>query len=581
MSVNPEQVAAFLEPYRQLWDHYATTPWDWVKDCVRTRNEDVDTDKGEQAENVPVPDLPHLREMVWAWYAVKLLQIDKSRQMMATWTMCFMIVHEAMFVEAANIGYQHTKTKEAAGKVEKYMLYVLTRQPLEYMLPWIEEREHPPKRWVETIASEFALSMAPPSNPKPDQPPYMNSEAYLVARQLSNIYRTTSGPEGIEGVEFEPYFSASLRYVEVVASGSNGADKWRGQTRTRAVHDEAFFYQDLADNINSALKTVGKNGRQVLVCTASRGKDGNDEPLRMIKEATQQPESFGGFRGQPEKRANEMPHGVQLWLTQDKYTHMRIWYYADPNKRSPEYYEENVRTGNLRKNRREVLISYDEPEGEPYYPSYNPDTQLVQRRVNPGSFLVIGQDGGRTPASVVVEVLSSGRVIAGRELVSQGVSVTTHGERLKSMLNLHYPGWQSSHLMAVDPTMLDARGEANDETSGQVLERLGFQLVPGIQDPDRRFDVVSTFCLTGVVDEYGNRPKFVLDPNGCPTLHAGFMGGCTLSPHDEKVGRNRKLKNSFSHPMDAFEYACTVIEQGYGVPVEPEDYTMMVHQMKR
>ena len=580
MAVDQARVAEFLSGYQQLWSHYAADPWSWVQDCVRTRNEDVDIDAGESAEGVPVPDLPHLRVMVWAWYAVKLLQIDKSRQMMATWTMCYMIVHEAMFMEAANIGYQHTKTKEAAGKIEKYVLYVLERQPLEYMLPWVEDRDHPPREWVELISAEFDLSMAPPSPPRADQPPYMGSEAYLIALQLCNRYTTTSGPEGIEAVEFHPYFSASTRYLEVVASGSNGADKWRGQTRTRAVHDEAFFYQDLADNVNSALKTIGKNGRQVLVCTASRGKDGTDEPLRMIKRAPSQPDVFGGFRGRSTMDAKAFPHGVDVWLTVDKYTHIRIWYYADPHKRGPDYYEREVKTGNLRKNRREVLISYDEPEGDPFYPSYNPDTQVVPRILNTGSFLVIGQDGGRTPASIICEVLPSGRVVAGRELVSQGISVTAHGERLVSLLNLHYPGWQSSHIMAVDPTMLDARGEANDETSGQVLERLGFQLTPGVQDPDRRFDAVTTLCLQSTMDEYGNRPKLVVDPNGAPTVHTGFMGGCTLSPSDDKVGRNRKLKNSFSHVMDALEYACTVIGQGYGAQPS-SDWMLATHRTSR
>ena len=116
---------------------------------------------------------------------------------------------------------------------------------------------------MQTVAAEFGLSMTPP-NPervRADQPPSYDSPAYHFAKALANKYRTKSGPEGVEEIILEPYFSASPRYVEGIPAGNKGPNKWRGGTRTRASHDEAWFHFDLANNVNSAKQSVGQNGR--------------------------------------------------------------------------------------------------------------------------------------------------------------------------------------------------------------------------------------------------------------------------------------------------------------------------------
>ena len=158
MSITPERLEEFLRPYRQLWQHFAAHPYDWARECVRTRNEDAAP--GQPREHIPLPELPHLRVLIWAYYAVRLLEVDKARQMMATWWLNFMHVHEAMFHESANIGYQHMTAADTSDKLEKYFLYVLKAQPTDAVLPWIEDRAHPPEEWVKVIAGEFGLSMA-------------------------------------------------------------------------------------------------------------------------------------------------------------------------------------------------------------------------------------------------------------------------------------------------------------------------------------------------------------------------------------------------------------------------------------
>lgn len=572
MSLTPESVESFLEPYRQLWDAYSADAWLWATDCMRTRDEDAAP--GMPREHLPLPNLPHLEVMAWAFYSVKLLQIDKSRQMMATWIVCGLSVHEAMFVEASNAGYQHMDAGETAKKMEKYMLYVLEGQPLHLMQPWVETRAHPPKEWVQIISAQFGLSMLPKTPPtRTDLPAEFGSEAYEVALSLCHRYRKSSGAEGVNEIEFRPYWSSSSRYVYGIPAGVGGPNKWRGDTRTRAIEDEAWFHAALSDNINSAQKSIGQNGRQVLYSTANAGED--DYALEMVKPAARQPEHFGGFGGRvverngevrvipyPTRTVKELPHGVEMWLTEQGYTHLRIWHYADPSKRSQAWVTANIDTGDRRKNMREVLIRYDAPTGKPFYESFDYLRQKLMERpvAADGAQVMIGMDGGRRPASVVALVYPSGRVSVIRELVTPpGVStnVRAHATALRRILasdplTAH---WTHEHVAVLDPSMFDTRSETDDRTSADVLQEMGFYVVKGSQAAATRYEALTNLNLQTI--ESDRLPALLVDSGACPSFYAAMMGACTVAKGSEKTGGFQKDKNNASHVTEAAEYLAT------------------------
>jgi len=187
--VDAESMRLFLEPYSRAWavlreQRLRGDAWPWVRSCMRTRDEDAGA-AGLPSENLSMPDKPHLRVFTWAWYAVQRLQVDKSRQLMVTWLCCGLTVHEAMFTGSARVGYQHITGADTAEKLKKYMIYVLERQPLDLMMPWVEERDHPPREWVDRVAAFFGLSLTPPHPPRADQPPYFASDAYHIAKELT------------------------------------------------------------------------------------------------------------------------------------------------------------------------------------------------------------------------------------------------------------------------------------------------------------------------------------------------------------------------------------------------------------
>lgn len=586
MTVSQEHVARFLQPWRELWEYYARHPWEWTLDCVRTRNEDAAP--GEPRERVPVPPLPHLEVMVWAYYGVKLLEEDKARQMMATWWLNWMHVHETQFMESANIGYQHMTSGDTSQKLEKYFLYVLTNQPYHLILPWVEERGHPPEEWVGIVAAEFSLSMAPPNpdNVRADQPPSFNSPAYHFARALSNRYRTKSGPEGVEEVILEPFFGPSPRYIEGIPAGNKGPNKWRGSTRTRASHDESWFHFDLANNVNSAKQSVGQNGRQTLISTASMGEDGDAYPLEMIERDPVQPEEFGGFGGWPTRKASEMPEGVEIWRTKMGYTHIRVHHFADPSKRGDEWIKNNVYTGDVRKNLREVLIQYNAPSGKPFYETFDYVRQRLQTRpqTSEGTQLVLCMDGGRRPAASAALIYPNGRVSFILELVTppngRSSNVTALATAFRGLLNRTRltQDWQKDHILVCDPSMFDTRGETDDRTSSDILIELGFNPIKGAMDAATRYESLTNLNLRTIPAD--GLPALLVDPNACPVLYEALSGACTVSKIAEKTGQNIKSKDFFSHITDAAEYLATFVE-GAGRGLAAPRKLLKAHRSRR
>lgn len=584
MTVSTEQLDQFLEPYREFWEIYRRDPYAWAMSCVRTRNEDAAP--GQPRERLPLPELPHLKVLIWAYYAVRLLEVDKARQMMATWWLNFMHVHEAQFHESSNIGYQHMTAADTSDKLEKYFLYVLKNQPLTDILPWIEEREHPPEEWVKVIAAEFDLSMQPPHEPRADQPPSYGSDAYHFARHLSNKYRTTSGPEGVDGIVLEPFFEDSPRYVNAIPAGAKGPNKWRGDTRTRASHDEAWFHLDLANNVNSAMKSVGQYGRQTLITTASMGEDGDAYPLKMIKRAEHQPDVFGDFAEWGTLSPADLPEGVEMWKTEMGFTHIRIHHFADPTKRGDDWVKRNVYTGDVRKNLREVLIQYNAPSGEPFYPSFDYQRQrLPQRptRIPDNVQFIFGMDGGRRPASVHAHVHPSGRVSVLRELVTPGdksSNVTAHGMALRRVLSADpmFQGWEQSHIMVCDPSMFDTRSETDDATAARKLMELGFNVIPGVQTAEARYEAVTNLNLRTI--QADGLPALLVDPTHAPNLYKALSGACVISKSADRTGLNIKEKNHASHVTEAYEYLAVHLE-GAGAGLAKRRQRLKVHRPGR
>lgn len=569
-TVDPKKLKEFLEPYEYFWKKYRD-PIEWVRDgCMRTKHNLSGTFK---TERVPMPLYDYMIPFIRAFYGERKLQVDKSRQLSFTWMVCGLAVHEAQYNPSWITGYQNITLLHACQKMDGYILYVLKAQPLDRFLPWLAMTgpdSEPPKEWVETISSALGLSMVGRPQ-KATQPPYWGSPAYEIALKYANRYDTSSGSEGLQEIRIRPFFTCEYgtwlgeSVIEAIPSGAGAADKWRGSTRNRAIHDEAWFVENLRDTINSAAQTLGGIGFQTLITTPSQGKDkwdverGMTAPLRMIDLKSR--DAMNGTRELEEKYGRY--HGIEWWRTEMGYSHMRVWYYAHPDRRSKEWYKRNIEEGDMRINRREQLLEYDVPEGEAYYATFKHSVHVVPqgREVPFGTgTLVGGQDGGRTPATLIAEVNEMGRIVVQFEIQSSGMDVNRHAERVEPILSKHYPHWKSEFTLYCDPSMQNKSESSSVSAWQQLLER-GWRVHPASsQRDDDRYQAVSRFLneYVDLGDEFGHAPRLMIHPR-CGQLIKALNGQCQVDTVQAQGGVNKKVKNEFSHLVDALEYLCLMV----------------------
>ena len=179
-------------------------------------------------------------------------------------------------------------------------------------------------------------------------------------------------------------------------------------------------------------------------------------------------------------------------------------------------------------------------------------------RSNQDCELLIGQDGGRTPASLIVEARGDGRLVASYEVCSEATSIQGHIPKLVSLLNRHYPNWQRRTKVFCDPSMFNEH--ENSETSAAVLmQRAGFMVEPGVQNPDERFTAMNQLIETNLrTDSHGSAPVLLVNTEGCPRFHSGMGGLADVDPSAIKSAENRKNKlSSYSHIVEAGEYVAT------------------------
>lgn len=87
---------------------------DYLEQQVRTRDEH---DPSIAAK--PFPDKPYIREVVRLWLATKMNLWPKSRQVMASWTLCALYLHDAQFGTNRLIFIQSKKEEDSDAMLQR------------------------------------------------------------------------------------------------------------------------------------------------------------------------------------------------------------------------------------------------------------------------------------------------------------------------------------------------------------------------------------------------------------------------------------------------------------------------------
>jgi hypothetical protein len=181
------------------------------------------------------------------------------------------------------------------------------------------------------------------------------------------------------------------------------------------------------------------------------------------------------------------------------------------------------------------------------------DTQVI-----PGYPLVIGQDFGRNPWSLICQVDHMGRLLVHEEIPATNMGLEKHAnQNLRPMLwSSKYAGHRT--VFVGDPSGA-AKGNIAEESCFDALKRLGFPCFPApTNDIDPRLRAVEALLNA----QTNGGPSLMISRRGCPMLARAMAGGYRYKKTKEgalKAVPEKNDKEGFSHVCDDLQYVALVV----------------------
>ena len=195
--------------------------------------------------------------------------------------------------------------------------------------------------------------------------------------------------------------------------------------------------------------------------------------------------------------------------------------------------------------------------GKPVYPEYQEHYHkaLGSLNVERGRLVVVGMDFGLDASAVPTQVTSGGSLMTFPEILAEGMGLEEFIQtKLAPVLRTRFAG--CSILVVGDPSS-DRRETVSQYNAFNILQRNGLAAQKSMSnDPRLREEAVRHFLM--------RRDGFFLDRDAT-VLHEGFTGGYQykdVTKGAETSTVYRAVKNQFSHPHDALQYAALYYYKG-------------------
>jgi hypothetical protein len=229
--------------------------------------------------------------------------------------------------------------------------------------------------------------------------------------------------------------------------------------------------------------------------------------------------------------------------------------------RGRQFYERNARNTNVDWVRRYVHAQYgDDPSGtavfrESFRTAFHVADELEPV---PGHPLLIGQDFGRDPCTIICQLDHKGRLLVLDEVPAEDIGLEQHIVRAVRP-KLMDPRYLSRPVAMVGDPAGMAKSTIYEETSFDSLKRMGFMAFPApTNDLDPRLRAVEAF-LGGSRD---GGPALLVDRSRCPQTVRALSGGYRYEKTKSGQRKPAPAKNQFSHMMDALQYVALVAHGG-------------------
>lgn len=214
--------------------------------------------------------------------------------------------------------------------------------------------------------------------------------------------------------------------------------------------------------------------------------------------------------------------------------------------------------------KRYVYAQYgDDPSGAAVFKnSFRSDFHIVPKTMLiPGYPLLVGQDFGRNPWSLICQPDHLGRLLVHEEVPATNTGLEKHvNQSLRPrLMQDKYLGYKIA--MVGDPAGV-AKGSIAEETSFDALKRFGFPAIPApTNDIDPRLRAVEALLTR----QTNGGPTLLINREGCPHLCRAMSGGYRFTKTKQGALRAIPEKNDpegFSHVADCLEYVCLVVHGG-------------------
>lgn len=229
------------------------------------------------------------------------------------------------------------------------------------------------------------------------------------------------------------------------------------------------------------------------------------------------------------------------------------------------YYENLVQTYGEDSDwvKRYVYAQYgDDPSGMAVFKqTFRPSFHIVDETLLiPGYQIIVGQDFGRNPWSLICQVDHLGRLLVHEEVAGTNVGLEKHVQQAlrPALFQAKYSGFHDRIAVVGDPAGV-AKGSIAEESCFDALKRLGFAAFPApTNDIEPRLRAVE--ALLGRQTNGG--PSLLINRTGCPFLCRAMSGGYRFTK--TKAGALRPVpdkndKDGFSHVADALQYVALVV----------------------
>ena len=474
-------------------------PWFFLSNGVFTQDQ---VDMENPIKRYPA-DWDYLYLMTRLWEQNKLMAVPKSRRMTASWTFLPLQLWLALFKPGMHCAVVSKKEDDSAE--------LLARIEFVY--------KHIPESFL----------------PKELLP------------KLKNGRMSKSPPV----MEFDN--------GSVIRGTAMGADQLRQFTFSSIFGDECAFWENAEKFYAAAKPTIDGGGRMALVSSRSPGFfkkivfDQIDNPTYNFAEVA------------PVVIKTPM-QGVEVWKNpKNKFLVFDLHYSANPVKRSEEWRNAVKDSMPIREYMREYEKSWQTFEGLPVYGDFRKDIHVSPTRIDPepGLPLIIGHDFGMSAAAVVCQLVGNQLRIL-KEFIGMNEGTKTFVPKVMGWITQTWPAFHDNDthfIHAIDPAGFNRNPTDATTCANTMRVAAGCkQIKPGPMLFEPRKNAVEHFLLH--IDREG--PGLLISEKECPLIVEGFAGGYRYPDKAIDIEPNnlRPLKDNYSHPHDALQYAAHIARQG-------------------